>query len=1431
MSTETWELPTSSAAIFPKTEGDRLENEENYYVWSVRMRNAFKSCEMMGVVDGSETCPPDDTTHIVKHRIWKKKDNLAKAMITQCVKADLIIKVAHAKHAKESWDMFASEYSQTGSGSIMLWFRRLTKQLSSGGDISAHVTGFQEAIRYLANAEFEIPGYIAAAILLSTLPSDPGDPHSWNQHVTGIKINKKSTTLSSVINGILEEKRRLTEDDKTDAQKQESALTTLEQAAHKRGKPFCCNHMREGHSTSECCSISVDKNKQDKQKPSNKKSRGKKKGKEKAHNTTDGGGGDSDSDNEDSHHVKFEKCLMTSVGDFSDYSLSDGKSFTSPNNPEAKAYSACTAANLPAIIIDSGTTSHIHSNHANFKSLKSSSSGSINGFKDGSRMIQGHGEAQLYAQLPTGGQSLLKLQSTCYMPNSTPTLISVPRLDEAGCYTLFGNGRCVTFENRDSGKLLHDALTKGKVILTGTKGTDRLYHLDKPRRSKESSYSVTRSPMSKLEQLHYSLGHLNYYAIKAMVKKGLIKGVTLSKKELSITPPMCAACAKGKATRASFPASKSGHADKVLGLVHSDLWGPAPVQTITGTRYVITFTDDKSRWTWVAFLKRKSEAFTAFKEWLQYVEKHTGLKLLVFRTDNGGEFLSEEWKKFLKDRGIRHETTSPDTPEQNGDAKRQNRTIFDRVRTILIDAGLPLFLFAEAVNYIVYTKNRHSTQALTNTTPYEVRHNKKPDISKLRPFGCKAYVYIHPKKRNKLSPRAIEGIFVGYADTQKAYRIYIPEKRTVICSVHVRFDENTNMGDKFQAEGEIQFKYNSLKSSFQEFKPDVSSSDTTLDSAPSTTSSDDTNPDPAPHNCIPTPVPNIPEHVPNVPPDPPARRPRQPKPPPPPREPSARNIKSTDKGDSSRFQKTKHNSVPFPTGEPNVSTNADVGTNSTNANAGTNSANMDVSTNTSESANIAHGEEPKTHRQAMASPDAAAWAAAERYELNQLARLDAYELTPLPPDRQRTGCRWVYKIKCNSDGDISLYRARLVAQGFTQRPGEDFFETFAPVAKIESIRMLLAIAAILDWEIHVIDIDSAFINCEMPEDQTVYLSQPPGYIAEGKEDFVWKLGKALYGLKQSGHLWYQKLKGILEQIGFKACKSDPCVFIRSSQSATSIISSHVDDLGLYCDSLSEVNLLKSQIRKHVSIKDLGEIQYILGIEVIRNRKAHTISISHRRYSSRSTKTATQATAKDAHSPMEMGTRLSLDQCPSTLQEIVEMRPKPYQSAVGALNHAAVMTRPDIAKAVQTVAQFSSNPGKRHWDSTIRIIRYLKTTRNWVLTLGGKSAAVELLGYCDADHANSTDHGRSISGYAMMLGNGCFSWSSKKQTATALSTGEAEYYGTTHAGCEVLWLQPLLTEIGFAPTIGTTLHIDNTSSIRMIETPDQVTNRTKHITSP
>lgn len=278
----------------------------------------------------------------------------------------------------------------------------------------------------------------------------------------------------------------------------------------------------------------------------------------------------------------------------------------------------------------------------------------------------------------------------------------------------------MSFDITDNGKLIRDILSHKKVILTGTKGKDRLYHLDKPhsQKSTDTSYAATEPPRSKLEDLHFCLGHLNYRSVKAMVQKGMVTGVKLTKRDLKIEPPVCASCVKGKMTRASFLPSESGKASQILGRVHSDLWGPAQVRTKEGHRYLMTLTDHKTRWVWKQFLKCKSKAFALFKEWLVQVERETGKKLKVFHCDGGGEFFPTVWKEFMKERGIRVEFTSADTPEQNGASERLNRTLFDHVQTCLIDSKLPLFLWAQCVNYMVYTKNRNTTSALTNQTPY-----------------------------------------------------------------------------------------------------------------------------------------------------------------------------------------------------------------------------------------------------------------------------------------------------------------------------------------------------------------------------------------------------------------------------------------------------------------------------------------------------------------------------------------------------------------------------------------------------------------------------------------------------------------------------------------------------------------------------------------
>src|SRR6201996_2342285 len=541
---------------------------------------------------------------------------------------------------------------------------------------------------------------------------------------------------------------------------------------------------------------------------------------------------------------------------------------TSSSETINPAYSA-RAAEM-SIIIDSGSSTHIRSVRSDFVSYTQSVSGNINGFGDGKKKIEGRGEAQLFASHPKGGNVRLRLQNTCYVPDSQPTLISVSQLDQADCYR---GGKCVTFKKGDSGKLIRQLISSEKVILTASLGSDRLYHLDTST-STENSFSTSTRPLSKLEELHQRLGHLSYGQIRKLIRKGLISGVKITQAQLNDTPPVCASCAGGKMTRASFPRSVEENAENILDLVHSDLWTP-PVQSLGGSKYAITFTDDSKRWVWVYYLRRKSDAFQSFKEWLVMVERETGRKLKHFHADLGGEFVSAEWQNFLKAHGIKFSSSSARTPEQNGTSERQNRSIFDRVRTVLIDAGLPLNLWAEACAYIVYTKNRNPTSALNDRTPFSVRfpRRKQPKYRSFHRFGCKAFLYNDEISRKKLDSRAEEVIFVGYADDRKAWKVYRPSKRTCASSPHILFDDMSN-STEFQAEGEISYDYSLFKSS---------SDDSNSDEDYSPPSSEP--PAPAPRAPSPDPAPGPANNAAQP---KPSRAPRVPKPLPPPHPPSAR---------------------------------------------------------------------------------------------------------------------------------------------------------------------------------------------------------------------------------------------------------------------------------------------------------------------------------------------------------------------------------------------------------------------------------------------------------------------------------------------------------------------------------------------------------------
>ena len=340
------------------------------------------------------------------------------------------------------------------------------------------------------------------------------------------------------------------------------------------------------------------------------------------------------------------------------------------------------------------------------------------------------------------------------------------------------------------------------------------------------------------------------------------------------------------------------------------------------------------------------------------------------------------------------------------------------------------------------------------------------------------------------------------------------------------------------------------------------------------------------------------------------------------------------------------------------------------------------------------------------------------------------------------------------------------------------------------------------------------------------MSQPKGYIAKGKEDWVWQLNQTLYGLRQSGRVWYRKLRDALLELGFTSSAADPCVFIRSDSGNLAIVFTHVDDLGLIGNSLGEITRLKGELAKYFPISDLGEAHHLLGIKISRDRAKHTIALSQEQYILDLLRKYNFENVNPVRTPLDSSTRLS-KAMPSEKSDQREYKDFPYQSIVGSLMHAAVMTRPDIAHAVQQVAQFMSDPQPAHCLAVKRILRYLRGTANFQLTYGSNNDS-KVIAYCDADYANDTDTRKSISGFAFMFNGGSFAWSSRKQTSVSLSTAEAEYISAVHAAKSAAWLRVLLQELNIISDEPIDLRVDNQSAIALINLDDSVNERLKHI---
>ena len=458
--------------------------------------------------------------------------------------------------------------------------------------------------------------------------------------------------------------------------------------------------------------------------------------------------------------------------------------------------------------------------------------------------------------------------------------------------------------------------------------------------------------------------------------------------------------------------------------------------------------------------------------------------------------------------------------------------------------------------------------------------------------------------------------------------------------------------------------------------------------------------------------------------------------------------------------------------------------------------------------------EPKSYKDALRDPKWDDWKKAMEKELLDLDAQNTWSLVDLPKDKIPLKGRWVYKLKTNSNGDIEKYKARWVIKGFLQQPGIDYEETFCNTARPESWRVMLAEAAKQDWEIHQIDVKSAFPNADI--DKEIYTIQPTGFERGTK---VCRLHKALYGLKQSARQWYMFLKDILNKFGLVHTDADEGIFYNKDL----IIVCHIDDLLIMSSKLAFVEEFKKHIAKSVEITDLGEANFFLGIEITRDRTKRTITLSQVKYLKEIMSRFDKTSLHPVRTPAELGIRLDKSQTTAEASTV-----QYFQKQIGSLMYLMTKTRPDIAFAVNCCARYMSNPNATHFRALDRIWKYLAGTVDLSLVYNSSEIRSKLGGLTDSDWGGDYPTNRSTTGYLFYYANAPVSWSSRLQKTVALSSCEAEYMGLKEGIKEYVWLQSLFQVIESLRTCDTkTLLTDNQSAIDLSKNPEYHA-RSKHI---
>lgn len=1100
----------------------------------------------------------------------------------------------------------------------------------------------------------------------------------------------------------------------------------------------------------------------------------------------------------------------------------DNKHREEPEETLRRVADRALAATLPTnvLVIDSGASAHFVNNKEMLAEFKRAN-GVVGSSKSEIKMdIKGSG------RLPGWGKGK-------FVPDLAMNLLSVRQLYQDHGWKTELSDRAVI---RDGDRII----AEGKLHESG------LYVLDDP---PLPDPPVSKNPVEELKALlsisnlrrwHDRLGHIAKGGLEALVKNGNITDI--SEDELRQGIRDCTACIQAKMTKTPYPKQATRRATSRLELVHTDVSGKMAVAS-GKNHYFIVFVDDKTRLPSLYLMERKSQALEKLERYVGDLATPEGLRIGTLRSDDGGEFMSADFKAYCVGNGIKREVTARYSPSQNGVAERMMRTIVEMAKAMLFHFNLGKEWWGPAAQYAVYIIARCPTSALQDMgIPYEAWWGQRADYSLMQPFGAPVYVYVPDQLRTKLDSRAVRGIFVGLEQGRKCYKIYIPDHNRIVFSRDVTF---------------------------------LTDNDTAFDLL-------DTTPPPAPPlradptgPTVPSPPSSVAFARPAAAVKPRAVRKKSVPRVPPSVPPSQPPVVEERRSDSVMNKRVFNDQSAPPSASPTVATVAAAEPESSTAitadttavtaaaakkkatPAGTTSvmgkgSNITVTTTrsgrsiippkfyanylrpglTSMNALMTTGQlpllardipTPRHHREAFSGPHQAQWRTAERAELDAHKANQTATLEKPPAGTKLKNTLWAYRVKENERGEAKSFKARWVFDGSRQVYQVDYTDTFAPVARLTSIRTFLSVALSEGWDIHQMDVSTAFLYGKL--DEEIYVRPPPGYhVPEG---YALRLRKALYGLKQAPRVWHGTLHSHLLACGFAPTASDPCVYVKTDNAGevTCCIVVFVDDILIAAKGMDQIDLIKARLKARFKMTDMGAVQFYLGMRVGRNEKG-VLTLSQGQYVENMLDKFGFADCNAVSTPMQAGAYLSKDQCPDDGSEEQErMKSVPYRSMIGSLLYLSICTRPDISLAVSKLARYVMNPGEVHFIGVKRVFRYLKGTKNFGLRFTAGDGI--LRGFSDASWGDEDNNRKSTTGFLFMHGNNLISWATYGQTSVARSTVEAEYMALSDAAQEAIWLRRMCGELGHQQKGGTVILEDNQGCMAMANNPVNH-KKTKHV---